>query len=53
MMKKQCVNRWWPFTVGRAHGNGDASLLGPEPEGADIQEQGFGWNQKKWRWTWS
>jgi catalase-peroxidase len=33
-------------TVGRAHGNGDASKLGPEPEAADIHEQGFGWNKK-------
>ncbi|MCB9309002.1 MAG: catalase/peroxidase HPI [Lewinellaceae bacterium] len=31
-------------TVGKAHGNGDASKLGPSPEGADIQEQGFGWH---------
>ncbi len=31
-------------TVGKAHGNGDASLLGAEPEGADITEQGLGWN---------
>jgi catalase-peroxidase len=30
-------------TVGKAHGNGDADLLGPEPEGAPIEEQGFGW----------
>ena len=30
-------------TVGKAHGNGDASLLGPGPEGANIEEQGFGW----------
>ena len=30
-------------TVGKAHGNGDASKLGPEPEGASIEEQGFGW----------
>jgi catalase-peroxidase len=30
-------------TVGKAHGNGDASILGPEPEGAPIEEQGFGW----------
>jgi catalase-peroxidase len=30
-------------TVGKAHGNGDASLIGPEPEGADITEQGLGW----------
>ncbi len=30
-------------TVGKAHGNGDAGLLGPEPEGAEIHEQGLGW----------
>ena len=31
-------------TVGKAHGHGDAGLLGPAPEGADIEEQGLGWN---------
>ncbi|MCU0423084.1 MAG: catalase/peroxidase HPI [Bacteroidia bacterium] len=30
-------------TVGKAHGNGDASKLGPNPEGSDIETQGFGW----------
>ena len=30
-------------TVGKAHGNGDASILGESPEGANIQDQGFGW----------
>jgi catalase-peroxidase len=30
-------------TVGKAHGNGDASKLGPEPEAAPIEQQGFGW----------
>lgn len=30
-------------TVGKTHGNGDASILGPEPEGAAIEDQGFGW----------
>jgi catalase-peroxidase len=30
-------------TVGKAHGNGKAEVLGPEPEGADINEQGLGW----------
>lgn len=33
-------------TVGKAHGNGDAALLGPEPEGAEIEDQGFGWLNK-------
>jgi len=30
-------------TVGKAHGNGNAANLGPEPEAAPIEEQGFGW----------
>jgi len=30
-------------TVGKAHGNGNADILGPEPEGANIENQGFGW----------
>tara|TARA_R110002167_G_scaffold49632_2_gene145372 strand:+ start:1360 stop:3543 length:2184 start_codon:yes stop_codon:yes gene_type:complete len=30
-------------TVGKCHGNGDASALGPDPEAADVTEQGFGW----------
>ena len=30
-------------TVGKCHGNGDAGLLGPKPEGADVEEQGLGW----------
>ncbi|MEZ4847030.1 MAG: catalase/peroxidase HPI [Bacteroidia bacterium] len=30
-------------TVGKTHGNGDASLLGPDPEGAPVEQQGFGW----------
>jgi catalase-peroxidase len=30
-------------TVGKAHGNGNASLLGPEPEAADVDMQGLGW----------
>ncbi len=30
-------------TFGKCHGAGDASHVGPEPEGADIEEQGFGW----------
>ena len=28
-------------SIGRAHGNGDPSNLGPEPAGADIHEQGL------------
>ncbi len=31
-------------TVGKAHGNGDASILGREPEAAELHEQGFGWH---------
>ena len=31
-------------TVGKCHGNGDASLLKAEPEGADIDQQGLGWH---------
>ena len=31
-------------TVGKAHGNGDASLVGPEPEAAGLEEQGLGWS---------
>ena len=34
-------------TVGKAHGNGDADILGPEPEGAGIENQGFGWINPK------
>lgn len=34
-------------TVGKAHGNGDASVIGEAPEGADIEEQGFGWKNPK------
>jgi catalase-peroxidase len=30
-------------TVGKCHGNGDASKLGPDPEAADVAEQGLGW----------
>ncbi len=30
-------------TVGKTHGNGDASILGPEPEGTDVETQGLGW----------
>ncbi|MFZ2340577.1 MAG: catalase/peroxidase HPI [Bacteroidales bacterium] len=30
-------------TVGKTHGNGDASLLGPKPEEAPVENQGFGW----------
>lgn len=30
-------------TVGKCHGNGKEENLGPEPEAADVEEQGFGW----------
>ncbi|MGD1983986.1 MAG: catalase/peroxidase HPI [Chromatiaceae bacterium] len=36
-------------TVGKAHGNGDPANLGPEPEGAPIEDQGFGWLNKTGR----
>jgi len=36
-------------TVGKAHGNGDAANLGPAPEGAGVEEQGFGWQNNKTR----
>lgn len=30
-------------TVGKTHGNGDASKLSPSPEGAPVEHQGMGW----------
>ncbi len=33
-------------TFGKAHGAGDPKLVGPEPEGADIEEQGLGWTNQ-------
>jgi catalase-peroxidase len=33
-------------TFGKTHGAGDASLVGPEPEGASIEDQGFGWKSR-------
>lgn len=33
-------------TVGKCHGNGNAALLGPEPEAADLEDQGLGWINK-------
>jgi catalase-peroxidase len=36
-------------TVGKAHGNGSATNLGPAPEGAELDEQGLGWNNHKTR----
>ncbi|MEQ8593423.1 MAG: catalase/peroxidase HPI [Parvibaculum sp.] len=36
-------------TVGKAHGNGDAANLGAAPEGAELEDQGFGWLNKKTR----
>lgn len=36
-------------TVGKAHGNGQASHLGANPEAADVHEQGMGWNNQTTR----
>ncbi len=36
-------------TVGKAHGNGSAANLGAAPEGAELEEQGLGWNNHKSR----
>jgi catalase-peroxidase len=36
-------------TVGKCHGNGSAANLGPEPEAADVEEQGLGWMNHKSR----
>lgn len=34
-------------TVGKCHGNGDASILGDKPEAGEVHEQGFGWHNPK------
>jgi catalase-peroxidase len=34
-------------TVGKCHGNGDATILGQSPEGANLEDQGFGWLNPK------
>ena len=36
-------------TVGKCHGNGDVELLGPDPEAADVEDQGLGWINKTTR----
>jgi len=33
-------------TFGKTHGAGDPSLLGPEPEGAAVEDQGLGWKSR-------
>src|SRR6185436_9380172 len=33
-------------SFGKTHGAGDATLVGPEPEGSDIEAQGLGWPSK-------
>ncbi len=33
-------------TFGKAHGAGDPKLVGPEPEGAPLEEQGLGWRNR-------
>lgn len=34
-------------TIGKAHGNGDASKIGAEPEASPIEGQGLGWHYDK------
>jgi len=36
-------------TVGKCHGNGDAAVLGPAPEGGEVEDQGLGWLNKNGR----
>jgi catalase-peroxidase len=36
-------------TVGKMHGNGDADLLGPDPEAAPVEDAGLGWMNKTTR----
>jgi len=33
-------------TFGKTHGAGDPSLVGPDPEGAALEDQGLGWKSK-------
>ncbi len=33
-------------SFGKTHGAGDPSLVGPEPEGAALEDQGLGWKSK-------
>ena len=33
-------------TFGKAHGAGDPSLIGADPEGGAIEDQGLGWKSK-------
>ena len=35
------------YTVGKAHGNGNPNDLSAEPEGGEIEDQGFGWLNKQ------
>ena len=35
-------------SFGKTHGAGDGALVGPEPEGAPIEEMGFGWKSRLW-----
>ena len=34
-------------TIGKAHGNGSAANLGPNPEAADVNRQGLGWHNSE------
>lgn len=39
-------------TVGKCHGNGDASVLGGDPEEAELEYQGLGWHNPKGKGHW-
>ncbi len=40
------ASSWAAHTFGKTHGAGNASMVGPEPEAAPIEEQGLGWKSK-------
>ena len=43
MNDEETVAQCWRAYFGKAHGAGPESNVGAEPEGAPIEEMGFGW----------